>query len=180
LSGRFDPYAILWMELHARSEHVVEGKQYDAELQMVHMGTGRDIGQLLTVSLMIDASATQDDLEFEWMLQQWTEVAERESETCDGRGRRLRKASDYKTTTTKESYKATPSDTTENAQRKLQFSPSPCNTDRFGNGCEPLGPRRRMYPYSLWPSIWYYGYTGSLTVPPCSDLVQWRILDEPM
>ena len=37
-----------------------------------------------------------------------------------------------------------------------------------------------MFPYNLWQSIWYYGYAGSLASPPCSEIVQWRILDEPM
>jgi hypothetical protein len=183
--GRFDPYALLWMELHARAEHVVEGKRYDAELQMVHAGTARDEGQLMTVSLMIDASATQDDLEFEWLLQQWGNAALVESDTCDGRRRQLRQGqlrqvSDYQTNINTSNIQPATHNSQENPQRNLQFSPSPCRTDRFGNGCEPLGPRRRKYPYSMWPSIWYYGYTGSLTSPPCSDIVQWRILDEPM
>jgi hypothetical protein len=180
MSGRFDYYHLLWMEIHARAEHVVDGKRYDAELQMLHSGTGRDEGQLLTVSLMIDASAPNDNLEFEWLLQQWITVAERESESCDGR--RLRKVSEYKlpTKSSSSSVAASSSEQIKTTHRNLQFGPSFCQTDRFGNGCEPFGPRRRMYPYSLWPSIWYYGYTGSLTAPPCSDNVQWRILDEPM
>lgn len=29
-------------------------------------------------------------------------------------------------------------------------------------------------------SIYFYGYTGSLTEPPCSEWVHWRVLDTPM
>jgi carbonic anhydrase len=37
-----------------------------------------------------------------------------------------------------------------------------------------------MFPYNLWQSIWYYGYTGSMTAPPCSEIVEWRVLEEPL
>lgn len=34
--------------------------------------------------------------------------------------------------------------------------------------------------YGLLPTIYYYGYRGSITTPPCSDNVVWRFLDLPM
>jgi carbonic anhydrase len=168
LPARSDPYVILWMELRARSEHLLEGKRYDAELQMVHMGTG--LPDIATISILIDASSPSDDLEFEWLLQQWMNVAEREAEACTGR-RNMPEAAGQPVANTLRSS---------DSQRDLQFTSSPCQTDRFGRGCEPDGPRRRMYPYSLWPAIWYYTYFGSLTTPPCSNIVNWRVLDEPM
>jgi hypothetical protein len=33
---------------------------------------------------------------------------------------------------------------------------------------------------SLVPSIYFYGYDGSLTEPPCSEIVSWFVIDEPM
>ncbi|KAG7363290.1 carbonic anhydrase [Nitzschia inconspicua] len=185
LSGRMDPYVLLWMEIHTRSEHAIAGKRYDAEIQMIHAGTGREAGQLMTISLMVDASAVDDDLELEWMLQQWRETAQTEREYCNGGGdrkRRLRSPqqpdlSQYMRNGNFSSYKET---TSRNQARNLQFTTSSCRTDRFGRGCEPLGPRRRMFPYNLWQSIWYYGYSGSLSAPPCSEIVQWRVLDEPL
>ena len=205
-----DSYTLLWMELHAPSEHVIDGQRFDAELQMVHKGTGNEEGQLLTVSVMITTddlpSEHSENLEFQYMLEQWHKVADERSQACDGRRGRRAMQQHEGTSSSSSSYKQDEVITSagrnnrsnnngiqrnendnrhqneENSSaRKLQFSsPSPCFTDRFGNGCEPLGPRRRMYPYNLWPSIWYYGYSGSLTSPPCTDIVAWHIIDEPM
>jgi len=34
--------------------------------------------------------------------------------------------------------------------------------------------------YHLQPTVYYYGYVGSITVPPCTNYVVWRFLDLPM
>ncbi len=62
------------------------------------------------------------------------------------------------------------------------------NNNTAGTQSEPpssspsIKPRPRWNPF--WPriinSIHFYGYGGSLTEPPCSEWVAWRVLDTPM
>jgi len=47
----------------------------------------------------------------------------------------------------------------------------------------PLTTPGKWDPFSaryIMRSIWFYGYRGSLTEPPCTPFVQWRIIDTPM
>lgn len=175
MSGVGDPFVLVWMELHARAEHVIDGRRYDAELQMVHLGTGNATTEMATVSLLIEASARSDNREFQWYLDQWQIVANGKSAQSCARSRDL------------QSYFPPLDDPIEfqlvheedQAERELLII-NKCKPDRFGHGCEPLLPRKKMFPYNLWPDIWYFGYDGSIASPPCSPIVHWRVLDEPL
>ena len=41
------------------------------------------------------------------------------------------------------------------------------------------GIRWNCFDKELMPSVWFYGYEGSLTEPPCSEFVEYRIIDAP-
>mmetsp|Transcript_21318 Transcript_21318/g.32352 ORF Transcript_21318/g.32352 Transcript_21318/m.32352 type:complete len:408 (+) Transcript_21318:19-1242(+) len=184
MDGSDSPFLLVWMELHARSEHVVDGKRYDAELQMVHMGTRNSNDEMATVSVLIDASADRDHPEFQFLLDQWQSVADAEEDRCEKRraNRKLREnvrkgaiinsIRKKKTASKQNSKDILDSDNASQFHRRDQY----CNPNRQSE----CGPRRRMFPYSLWPSIWYFRYSGGLTTPPCSSIVNWRIIDAPM
>lgn len=36
------------------------------------------------------------------------------------------------------------------------------------------------YHENLMPTYWFYGYDGSLTEPPCTEIVSWFVMDTPM
>jgi carbonic anhydrase len=172
-----DAFILVWMEMHARSEHVIDGRRFDAELQMLHMGTGNTDGtnRIATVSVLIDASARQDNSDFQFLLDGWQQVV---NGKCTARRQLQREQLLRKSALTTE-MKVINSEVGSKKEQRDRRAQT-CQADRFGRGCEPLGPRKRMYPYNMWPSIHYYSYEGSITAPPCSKIVHWRILDEPM
>ena len=176
----FEDFILVWLELHARSEHVIDGRRFDAELQFVHMGTGNNNSEIATVSVLIDASARQDNEEFQWLLNQWNSALTNQTERCasttPSRTRFRKRNLGLSKSQTRENTNPTVAISSSSTTRRTQD----CKPDRFGQGCEPLLPRDRMYPYSLWPTIWYFSYHGSITSPPCSAIVHWRILDTPM
>ena len=192
-------FVLLWLEVHARSEHVIHGKRYDAEIQMVHRSTTRP-NELVVVSVLLDAShsgTTEDHADFQrYLLDGWQRKHQQEVETCDRR-RRLERNQRHLRGDLRQTpgYVAALQDyvqdarahnvtqyyhdsDTKSASRHLQK----CTADAYGNGCSEMGmgPRRRTFPYNLWPSAWYFSYEGSLTAPPCAGRVHWRIMDTPL
>jgi len=204
-------FVLQWMELHARSEHVIQGRRYDAELQMIHRSTTLP-NELVVVSVLIDASQSgaEDHSDFQnYLLNGWQQKHLEEEQACAKRGLlerdqrhlrgKLRKTPGYMTVLqdydssvkqmnmTDLFYKDDDDNddddddiatTRQERQRQLQK----CTTDAYGNGCaeQGLAPRRRLFPYNLWPSVWYFSYQGSLTAPPCAGNVHWRIIDTPL
>uniref|UniRef100_A0A7S1YE76 carbonic anhydrase n=1 Tax=Grammatophora oceanica TaxID=210454 RepID=A0A7S1YE76_9STRA len=173
-----DEFVLVWMELHMRSEHVIEGRRYDAELQMVHMGTDDNENRMAIVSLMLDASSLTDNLDLQPLLDGWQQTANNLKTSCPDRKLSVRRA---RPSLKSSSVKAGDEDLTESIDktrhRQMQDG---CKGDVNGNGCDGLGPRKRIFPYNLWPSIWYYRYAGSITAPPCTSIVQWRVMEKPL
>lgn len=177
-----DPFILVWMEVHARSEHVIAGRRFDAELQMVHMGTDNSDDEMATVSIMIDATAKEDHTEFQFMLEGWQRAAASQDRRCEDDNRSLRSRKQVNENAYREKLKNNgkkkSSSATQTGKDSHQRQTQQCGANNPNNpNC---GPRRKMYPYSMWPSIYYYRYAGSLTTPPCSAVVNWRVLDKTM
>lgn len=184
IDGSGSPFILVWMELHMRSEHVVDGKRYDAELQMVHIGTRNSNDEMATISVLIDASANEDHSEFQFLLDQWQTVADSEEDRCDRRRANRNLRENVRKQAIINSIRPNESSSTQ-FMKDIYSSHTAEQSHRRDQNCNPnrqstCGPRRRMFPYSMWPSIWYFRYSGGLTTPPCSSLVNWRILDAPM
>jgi hypothetical protein len=117
--------------------------------------------QVLIVSVVIDASHNIFNLQFQKMLTAWQQV-----DTCGiGNGRRLK-------------YKQNPEHLRANP---LQFNRVlDEEEERRLRKNATIDGDFNIFDVTLFPSLYFYGYKGSLVVPPCSKSAEWRVLDVPM
>lgn len=167
------------IEVHLRAEHVLDGRRYDGEMQMFHLGREDQKRELAAVSFLLDASGFRDDARLQEYIDRWEAGAEAADVACR---RKLRPE-------TRQAHRRVPvqdgefflpvlQHTFENQTEKVikRKVDHPENDTRRLVG----GYRDKMFPYDIWPTIHFYRYRGMITVPPCSEIVSWRILDEPL
>ena len=82
-NGFGNDWILQYMELHVRAEHLLDGRRYDAELQMVHLGLDPNQSKVATISLMMVANNHEDDEKLQWMLDAWQAVADERDRKCD-------------------------------------------------------------------------------------------------
>lgn len=193
-NGYPTPWLAHHIEVHLRAEHVLDGRRYDGEMQMFHLGQADQKRELAAVSILFDASGFHDNARLQEYIDKWEAAAEATNEACgEGVGSRKlrRQAKDVQThgpvgrdeffleddishlfTDDMESP-ATSSTTT-------AFPPSMAGEQHSRHLKEAKVPRKKMFPYNIWPTIYFYRYKGMITAPPCNEIVAWRVMDEPL
>lgn len=211
-----------FIEIHLRSEHVIDGRRFDGEMQMVHLGQIDQKRELATVSVLLDASGEEDDPKLQKYIDKWQGLADSVQAHCQRRRRNKEEGGDqskaldsdrslrgkarsrmthrlpesginnwqkYLNRTAVTPRRAmedpehiegcngrdlqdTGNNDTNTTEGKLSYK------DKWANVT--LAPRRKGFPYDIWPTIYFYRYRGQITYPPCSEIVSWRVLDEPL
>eukprot|EP00978_Attheya_sp_CCMP212_P002000 scaffold4111_cov49-Attheya_sp.AAC.5 len=178
------------MEVHIRAEHVVDGRRYDGELQMYHLGQEDQKREMAAVSVLLDASGLQDNPKLQEYIDKWQEVSDELKSNCTNNTRRLENLYSENDANHEEVKKSDQrnrkrNDWTDVEKRRLERM----DAEGYASAKDEItpeeeeagwGPRRHLFPYDIWPTIYFYRYKGSLTVPPCSEIVSWRVLDEPL
>jgi carbonic anhydrase len=162
------------MEVHLRAEHVLDGRRYDGEIQMYHLGQADQRRELAAVSVLLDASGLEDNAKLQEWIDRWEQALQEETTNC--KQRNLRQEPKLKERTLK-MVNYTITGTARTALEDVEH----VNSRQLEEVAEiGYAPRRKMFPYDLWPTIFFYRYRGSITAPPCSEIVNWRVLDEPL
>ena len=172
------------------AEHTLNGKRYDGEWRTYHMHPGGK--GTAVIATLIDASPENEkNPAFQQALKAWEELFDYHRYQCLF-SRRRRAA--------EEGEEVIDNDLLHDDNIVDAKTASPFSFDEYrrhrrmqqGDGFEPvfdhgdltdpLTSKGRFNPYheDLMPSIYFYGYFGSLTEPPCYPIATWRIIDTPM
>jgi len=224
LSGDLpNDWTFMWLEVHARSEHVIDGRRFDGELQLIHLGNNAQNRELAIPTILLDASSPFDEPRLQRFLDKWQEVHDTARQSCavtqglqnsayqyngtDVSKRHLREKKQQPNVGSSfmallERYRSSLgnfvttvgsilSDSEYSTEKHLgqsssnQYQPTSRSLQGSVNATsslygQPYGPRRKMFPYDLFPTIYHYKYLGSITYPPCSQIVRYDVFDEPL
>jgi hypothetical protein len=153
-------------------------------MQIWHLGTQDQKRELSVVSTLFDASGLEDEARLQEYIDRWEEVAKETRRACQNGGanrnlKRTRKS--IRNQPIRDAFHLTNSSVIFTETRRALDDPEHVIGEReLQLRNDAWAPRRRMFPYDIWTTIHFYRYKGSMTVPPCSEIISWRVLDEPL
>ena len=152
-----------------KSEHYLNGKQYPGEFQMYfhfpktadeHKENTED--ELVALGIFMDFDENdEENVQLEQFIRQWEEKSWKRQNECERK--KDPSVAEYAPTYYNVYRK--------NVMKEIWDLPQ-------GDGNSTL--RADFNVWRFMPTGYYCGYQGSLTTPPCTEKVTWRILDLPM
>ena len=158
---------MLLSDIKIPSEHTICGKQYPAEYSIYVLHPDRR--QTIVMSILLTYHDDDEDNEhLQLAIDEWQKEYDRNAIRCNATNNYQRILQSELQNTHSQILKNTSIPTTDTKQERDLADETPFGT----GGWDPFHP-------SLERSIYHWGYYGSLTEPPCSTFVAWRVLTEP-
>lgn len=167
------PFRALQFHIHASSEHTIDGKYFPAELHIVHAQEDENgsVDTPYTVwGAMIDGGAAEDHPVFENFLRGWENVAGAKETECASKRRGLAETKgpafmpvvDHELTSGS------------NGCYTKEVGETEWNPQDFRNGTDKVD----LYTQLITEQYGSFTYKGGLTTPPCTQIVNWNLMDK--
>lgn len=151
IPGEAVPHEVLEFHLHTGSDHAVDGRFFAACMHLVHKEVGGS--KLSILGFFLEPTSDDGIPELSDLLTKWENVSAGTQQICDAR------AGSTETGSVEQS----------GGERRAVYKQ---NDRRLS---------RQFNPYDLVPDgASMYQYQGSLTTPPCSEIVVWNVIDTPV
>ena len=173
---------LMHVDFKVPAEHRINGEQFDGEMQIYHLHPDRK--RLPAVSSLMRVEDNGYNAYLQVALDAFQYQYDLDRAKCADNMRRGRKlATDFQSQLNSVLNNST-SEVLGYHEIWGDYSTLLDNEEFIQEGEQH---RRRMQggvwnPHSDWliPTYWFYGYDGSLTEPPCTEIVSWFIMDTPM
>jgi len=157
------------------SEHWMEGKQYAAEYQIYLIQNRKAQRGAPVISILMDLDPDdKPNAALQVALDRFQAEYDKDMAQCEARRRKERRLDAI----LGEEFDATQEQSTwldEPEEEEVKFQSYLRRAQERQGGFKYFDP----WDAEIMRSIYFFGYEGSLTEPPCSEFLEWRIIDTP-
>lgn len=166
------------VDIKIPSEHLIEGKRYPAEYQIWHMHHHKK--RTPVACIMVDTTKDKFNNHFQKALDEFQKVWDSNQAECLEYMKNSRRNGRKLTPRQQEAGEVAEANAHERRQRAEEFKSRNLQKQE-GGGDDSAGTPGAWDPYhrKIMKSIYFWGYDGSTTDPPCGEWVAWRIIDTP-
>lgn len=163
IPGQKMAFDALQFHFHTGSDHAIDGRYYGADMHLVHVESGGS-GRLSVLGFFFEPTDADGLQKFRDLLSEWEAVAASTILACQAQNVSIWSSQTPfpgdNSSTTAQQGGGRRTNSVEQEHRKLP---------------------RSFNPYDLIPAgSSMYTYEGSLTTPPCAEIVFWNVIDTPV
>ena len=177
---------LIFLDIKTKSEHKICGRRYDVELQYFYLHW---YGNLEAVAVLgeVDENMSRPNHTFQQILNYFQRKANKDINACKEKQRRARALFRASKGSEKEDM-STLQDEPGSMEEQAETSDDAVDNHKIMTRFLNIVDRRDLSnrhevnfydPDDIWHSEWFIGYQGSVTFPPCSQKVNWRVMDVP-